>query len=355
MHPVLDLTELDAKVGRLFMAGMPGTEMDPETEALIRDYCLGGVILFSRNIADPIQLARLCRNLQNAAMGSHGVPLFLAIDQEGGRVSRLREPFTQFQGNEAIGSDPSPIEKAAEFALTTAREMTLVGLNMDLAPVVDVRKGEPEKHLEGRTFGDDPRLVGVLGGTVVRVLQENGVMAVAKHFPGLGRTSLDPHYELPTIDADGEEMEEVNLPPFRSAIAEGVSAIMTSHAIYPAMDPGLPGTLSRKVLKTLLRDELGFKGLIITDDLEMGAISRAWGVANGASLSFEAGGDILLICKDQGFVLEAIESIKGRLLKGEVPFQRLHRSIERIMDAKSRFLKGRKKILLKEVRSYFSL
>ncbi len=355
MHPTLDLTELDTKVGRLFMAGIPGTQMDPEIEALIRDYSPGGVILFSRNIEDPVQLATLCRDLQETGVRYHGTPLFLAVDQEGGRVSRLKEPFTQFPGNSAMGADPRPVERAVEFARITAREMSLTGLNMDLAPVVDVRKGEPERHLADRTFGDDPQMVGLLGGTIVRVLQENRVMAVAKHFPGLGRTSLDPHFELPTIEASEKEMEEVNLPPFKSAIDQGVSSIMTSHAIYPAMEPGLPATLSKKVLTTRLRDRLGFQGLIITDDLEMGAISKEWGTAEGAALSFEAGADILLICQDQNMVLEGIEAIKERLLQGKVPFHRLHQSVERIMNAKSRFLDGYKEISLDAVHSYFSL
>lgn len=355
MHPTLDLTELNMKVGRLFMAGMPGTKMDPGIEALIRDYCLGGVILFSRNIIDPVQLATLCRDLQEAALKYHGIPLFLAIDQEGGRVARLKDPFTQFPGNSAIGADPKPVEKAMEFAAVTAREMRLVGLNMDFAPVVDVRKGEPEKHLNGRTFGDDPQIVGLLGATVVRVLQKNGVMAVAKHFPGLGRAPLDPHYELPTIEADTNVMEEVNLPPFKTAINEGVSSIMTSHAIYSVIDPGLPATLSRKVLTTLLREKLGFQGLIITDDLEMGAISKKWGTSDGAALSFEAGADLLLICEDQDKVKEGIETVKGRVLQGKISFNRLHQSVERIMDAKSGFLIEKKGISLEKVRSYFSL
>lgn len=354
MHPTLDLSELDIKVGRLFMAGIPGPELDPETEALIRDYCLGGVILFGRNIQDPVQLATLCRDLQRTAIRCHGIPLFLAVDQEGGRVSRLREPFTQFAGNSAIAAAPRPVDKAVEFARVTAKEMNLVGLNMDLAPVVDVAGGEAEKHLAGRTFGEDPQTVALLGGTIVRVLQENGIMAVAKHFPGLGRASLDPHHELPTIEASGKEMKEVNLPPFKAAIEEGVSSIMTSHAIYPAMEPGVPATLSKEVLTRLLRDKLGFQGLIITDDLEMGAISKGWGTAEGAALSFEAGADVLLICQDQKGVLESIGTLKERLIQGRIPFRRLHQSGERVMEVKSRFLKRSRKVLLKEVRSYFS-
>ena len=309
--------------------------------------------MFSRNIKDPVQLARLCMDLQNRAMKYHGIPLFLAIDQEGGRVARLREPFTLFPGNTAIGEDSRPGERAMEFARVTAREMTLVGLNMDLAPVVDVRRGEPERHLNGRTFGDDPEKVAQLGQIIVKGLQQNGIMAVAKHFPGLGRTSVDPHHQLPTIQMDAKEMEAINFPPFAAAIREGVSGVMTSHAIYPGLDPEHPATLSWDILTKLLRERLNFQGLIITDDMEMGAIKKNWGVANGAVMAFEAGADLLLICEDQHSVSASINALREKVLHGQISFARLHQSIARIMNAKSRFLANLKKVSVEEVTAYF--
>jgi beta-N-acetylhexosaminidase len=353
MHPTLDLSELNAKIGRLFMAGIPGTAVDKATETLIREYRLGGVILFSRNIEDPVQLAELCAGLQGRAMKYHGKPLFLAVDQEGGRVSRLKEPFTLFPGNRAIGEDEDPLERARDFATVTAREMSLVGLNMDLAPVVDVRRGEPEKHLAGRLFSDRPEMVGLLGRTVVEELQTRGVMAVAKHFPGLGRTGLDPHHELPFIEADAEEIEQVNLPPFSEAIAAGVSGVMTSHAVYPALDPDTPATLSPAILQGILRDRLKFKGMIITDDLEMGAVRKKWGVPEGAVAAFAAGADILLICENQDLVFQSIELLRQRLLKGDIPLGRLHDSINRIMAAKALYLDPFRRVAMEEVQDYF--
>lgn len=355
MTSTLERSEIDAKVGSLFMAGMPGTTLDEHTDELIRDYCIGGVILFSRNIENPLQVATLCNDLQESSLKYHGTPLFMAVDQEGGRVARLREPFTSFPGNTAIGEDPQPLEKAEEFARVTAKEMSLVGLNMDFAPVVDVRRGEPEKHLAGRTFGDEPEKVSVLGKTVVKVLQENGVMATAKHFPGLGRTSLDPHYHLPTIEADAAEIETINLPPFLAAIEGGVSSIMSSHAIYPALDPDFPATMSHKILTGLIRDRLGFKGLVITDDLEMGAIKKKWGVAEGAVASFAAGADILLICEDQKLIHESIDKLKEKLMNGEIGSGRLHQSFDRIAAAKSAFLPEIEPVSLEKVSSYFGL
>ncbi|MFH1489264.1 MAG: beta-N-acetylhexosaminidase [Pseudomonadota bacterium] len=355
MNTTLELSELNSKIGQLFMIGIPGTGMDMETEALIQDYNPGGVILFSRNITEPLQVARLCRDLQANAMSSNSTPLFLSVDQEGGRVARLREPFTAFPGNRAVGMHKNPLKEAERFGHTTAREMKAVGLNMDLAPVVDVQRGEPEKHLEGRMFSEDPDVTAALGGAVIRSLQEKGVMAVAKHFPGLGRSTLDPHFELPRIEIESEEMENVNLPPFRAAVAEGVSGVMTSHAVYPALDPERPATLSPPILTDLLRKRLQFDGLIITDDLEMGAIAKRWGVAGGAVEAFVAGADILLICKSQERFLESLDQLRTKILQGEIPSRRLNESCERIMKAKSRFLDNAARISLAKVKKIFNI
>jgi beta-N-acetylhexosaminidase len=355
VNTTLELSELNSKIGQLFMVGIPGPDLDEGTEALIRDYNLGGVILFSRNIKDPVQVATLCRDLQEKAMTYHGNPLILAVDQEGGRVARLKEPFTVFPGNSAIGADAHPVEKAIEFGHVTAREMKLVGLNMNLAPVVDVQRGKLEKHLAGRSFGEDPNRVALLGRAVVRALQDNGVMAVAKHFPGLGRATVDPHFQLPRIEVDGEEIESINLPPFQAVIDEGVAAVMTSHAIYPAFDSRNPATLSPAILVNLLREKMAFDGLVITDDLEMGAIAKHWSVAEGARLALEAGADILLICKDQANVLESIKLLRSKLLKGEIKEERLEQSIQRIDKAKSRFLTPMEQVSIAEVMGHFSL
>ena len=335
------------------MTGMPGTSLDEGTELLIREYNLGGIILFSRNIDDPMQLARLCHDIQNAAKRYQCDPLFIAVDQEGGRVARLREPFTVFPGNEAIGMDERPVRKAIEFGAITAREMKMVGLNMDLAPVVDVRKGRPERHLRGRLFSKDHETVALLGSKVVKALQGNGIMAVAKHFPGLGRASIDPHLNLPVIDTDIREINEVNIPPFKAAIDMGVSAIMTSHAVYIALDPKNPATLSPVILSGLLRERLDFDGLIMTDDLEMGAIAKGYGVPEGALASFQAGSDILLICKGQKNFLESLALIREKILREELSNERLSQSLQRIKKAKSKFIKAKQKIIFKKVERYF--
>jgi len=355
LHSNLDLSELESKIGSLFMAGMPGTILDHDTDNLIRTRYLGGLILFKRNIENPVQLASLCNDIQKRALKYHGIPLFLAIDQEGGPVARLPGPFTRFPGNSAIGEDEQPVNKAEEFARITAREMSLVGLNMNLAPVLDVPRGKPEKHLAGRTFGNDPVKVALLGRTVIKTLQKNGVMSVAKHFPGLGLTPEDPHHQLPTIDFTLDEMESTDLPPFISAISESVSGVMTSHAVYPALDPVRPATISKTIITGLLRQKLNFQGLIITDDMEMGAVEKKWGTVSGSLSAFEAGADILLICKDQAKVIKAMDMLKQKFLRNEISMQRLLASLERIGKAKAKFLGRPSPVSPEDVQAYFNL
>jgi len=345
----------DKDLGQLFMVGMPGTRVDSGTEGLIRAGAVGGIILFDRNIEDPVQLAELCTELQGIATESRGRPLFLALDQEGGPVARLKAPFTQTPGNEAIGRDSHPEEKAVRFAKATAKEMTMVGLNMNLAPVLDVRAGESQSHMAGRMFSDQSEVVARLGRAVIGAFQGTGVMATAKHFPGLGAELLDPHFDLPVVDTPAEEIETVNLLPFKAAIEEGVCAVMSSHAVYTAIDPDHPATLSFRILTSLLRERLGFRGLVVTDDLEMGAIERIWGTPKGALFAFDAGADILLIAKNQQSAVEAVELLEREIDLGNIAASRVSESLNRIGDAKSGLMNFPKRVKEEELRNYFSL
>ena len=355
MNTIMDLSEINCYVGQLFMIGIPGPELDRQTESLIRDYHIGGIILFRRNIKDPLQLAKLCKDIQAVSLKNHGDSMFIAVDQEGGSVARLREPFTIFPGNESIGASPDPEKRAKEFAGITAKEMSLVGLNMDLAPVMDVKRGEPDKHLKNRIFSDDPEKVGSLGSIVIDVFQKKGIMAVAKHFPGLGLANFDPHQGNVTIIYENGETENDQLIPFKMAVKQKVSGIMTSHALYPDIDPDYPGTLSHRILTGILRERLKYKGLIITDDLEMGAISKTVGVARGAAASFEAGADILLICENQENVIEGIELLRKKILKNKITMDRLMASIDRIKTAKQYYLGAKKRISVAGIKKYFNL
>jgi beta-N-acetylhexosaminidase len=355
MNTIMDSSEIDSCIGQLFMIGMPGLSLDEGTESLIRQYNVGGIVLFKRNIDNPVQVAELCKSIQAASLRYHDTPMFIAIDQEGGAVARLKKPFTIFPGNETIGESKSPEKAVKQFASVTAKEMRMVGLNMDLAPVMDVKCGVPDRHLKSRIFSDDPEKVGLLGGVVIEILQKKGVMAVAKHFPGLGLANFDPHQGNVTIKYESTAVQKGQVAPFKRAVKKDVAGVMTSHAIYPDIDSDHPGTLSYKILTGILREKLKYKGLILTDDLEMGAISKTVGVAEGAYKSIMAGADILLICENQGNVIEGIELLRKKLFENELTMERIMTSITRIKDSKRHYLGKQKMISISGIRKYFRI
>ena len=338
--------------GSLLMIGLPGYDVDRDTEQLIMEYSPGGVILFSRNIKSPEQVAELISNLQQLSLKHNGDNFFIAVDQEGGRVARLRAPFREFPGNEIMSKSSDPVKSCEEFAKITAYEMKLVGFNMDMAPVLDVLDKNTDMVLAGRTFGSDPTLVATLGRVVIKTLQNNGIMAVAKHFPGLGVTSVDPHKDLPLMEISGHELESVHLYPFAQAIEEKVSGIMTSHGVYPAFDSVNPATTSSYILTEILRKKYCYDGLILTDDLEMGAIKGK--CSEAAVASVEAGADILLICKDQSLVKESIEALYSKAKTNTDFAEKIRASFERIKTAKEYFNINQRVVLdIAEIKKYF--
>ncbi len=314
-------------IGSLFITGIPEKYLDRETRYLIEKFSIGGIILFSRNIEDPYQLTELCIQLQKFSIDKTGIPLFISIDQEGGKVSRLKPPFTQFP-------DISELTNAERFSEISGYEMRIVGINMDMAPVLDICSMCPD-FLKGRTIGSDPEKVYTLGKKIAEGLKKNRIIPVLKHFPGLGMAKTDPHYSVTYIDIDYEELS-LHIYPFRKIIEEDAEAIMLSHGIYSCLDPDLPASLSPNVVN-LLRNELGFKGLIITDDMEMGAI-KEFGTLYGAVLAFEAGVDLILF-RSQQKAKDAILELKKVIEKNEKLYKNLLSSYKRIKDVKKRFLK----------------
>ena len=241
--------------GQRLMVGFDGTGFNDDLKFLIGTLQVGGLILFARNLGAPEQIRQLCRDCQ-ACAGRFGLPpLFIAIDQEGGQVARLKPPFTQFAGNPAM-KDP---EDAVHFARVTAMELKHLGVNMNMAPVLDVAPDGVESIMAGRVFGSDPGWVSDMGMKVIDHLQQRGIMAVAKHFPGIGRTVLDSHLALPDLDVDAKALTDVDLIPFQSAIQGNVAGIMLSHIRYTGIDPAWPASLSPAITADLLRQEDGLR------------------------------------------------------------------------------------------------
>ena len=326
----------ERSVGQRLMAGFHGTVFSAELEHLIVDLGVGGLILFKRNVGSPDQLSALCRAAQECARGCGQPPLIISIDQEGGPVARLGHPFTRFPGNPAIAN----AEQADDFARITARELSGVGINMNLAPVVDAAPAGFDSIMRDRVFGTDPEHVGRMGAAVIAGLQSRGIMAVAKHFPGIGRTTLDSHLDLPVFTEGLRSLEAYDLIPFRRAIAVRVSAVMLAHILYTELDPQLPASLSRPIVAGLLRGRMGYDGVVITDDLEMGAIARHYGFAEAVRQVLRAEVDMALICHSAGLVAEARDRIARRVASCRKIRTRHERSLARIRRLKSEYLNG---------------
>ncbi|WP_324716469.1 beta-N-acetylhexosaminidase [Carboxydochorda subterranea] len=335
---------LERQVGQLLMVGFPGVEPPPSLLERIERGEVGGVILFSRNVKTPDQVRSLVRQLQDVSLhagvpgGQAGIGLLIATDQEGGRVVRLKPPATWFPSAMALGAT-GDVELVEALALAMGRQLRAVGVNMDLAPVLDVNNNPANPVIGLRSYGEDPQLVARLGAAAVRGLQSAGVAATGKHFPGHGDTALDSHVDLPVVPHDRERLERVELVPFRAAIAGGISAIMTSHVVFPAIEPepGRPATHSRAVLEGLLRGELGFGGLIVTDCLEMRAISDRFEPGEAAVRAFEAGADLILVSHTESRQREAYRALVDAARSGRISRQRLRESVERVLALKRRY------------------
>ncbi len=328
------MTDLRDQIGQLFMLGFSGTSVSSELAALMADYRPGGLIVFSRNLNSPGQIASLTNDLQKLATNS---PLLLSIDQEGGRVSRLPAGFTIFPPCAVLGHCGSA-ELAYAAAAATAAELRAVGLNMNMAPVLDVDTNPDNPIIGDRAFGAKPEQVCELGLATMAGLQDNKVVACGKHFPGHGDTIADSHKELPVVRASAERLRALELRPFRHAIDNGLATIMTAHVMYPSLDPTYPATLSSTILTGLLRDELRFNGVILTDDLEMHAIIDHYGIEDAVVRAFQAGADILLICKDRDREVAAMEGLYRAVKDGTIPMTRIEESLRRIARLKERFL-----------------
>ena len=320
--------------GQRLMVGFEGDEFSNDLRYLIGELKVGGIILFSQNITSPGQLKDLCNTSQRHAAASRNLPLFIAVDQEGGKVARLKDPFTEFPGNPHMQCE----DDASRFAEITAAELSRVGLNMNMAPVLDVAPDNIESIMASRAFGHDPAWVECLGLKVIHHLQKNGIMAVAKHFPGIGRTALDSHIDLPRLDADLSDLKSFDIIPFQAAIKNDVSGIMLSHILYHKIDPDWPASMSRRIARDLLRNQLGYTGLTLTDDLDMGAIVKHYDIKSVIHQTLDADIDIILICHKGPNIQLAYETILTKFKDSPKFEARGIKSVERIVKAKQKYL-----------------
>jgi beta-N-acetylhexosaminidase len=328
-------SSLRRNIGQLLIGSLPGMSVTAELRSLTREFGLGGVTLFSRNIEAPEQVAELGHDLQ--ALASEA-PLWVAVDQEGGRVARLRAPFTEWPPMAVLGRSGDE-ELAYRFGAALAAELKAVNINLDFAPVLDIHTNPDNPVIGDRALSESAQVVGRLGAAIVRGIQQGGVAACGKHFPGHGDTSVDSHLDLPIVEHPPDRIRRVECVPFERAIRAGVGFMMTAHVLVPSLDEHNPATLSPNIVHGLLREELGFEGVIVSDDLEMKALTRTCSVPDTAVQSVVAGCDGFLVCGgDVERQVASLEALVHAVEEGRLPYRRLEDALKRQRRAKERFL-----------------
>ncbi|MBI1862154.1 MAG: beta-N-acetylhexosaminidase [Deltaproteobacteria bacterium] len=338
-------------VGQLFIVGFDGFSVPIAFKRFIAESNLGGVIYFEGNVQSPTQLAELSNEIQFSCRAKGSPPLVVSIDHEGGKVTRLVKPFTKFPGNDYIGDLGSP-KVAFQFGMVIGKELKAIGVNMNCAPVVDVNSNPESPIIGSRAFSKDPEVCGRMGSAVCRGLQKMGVMAVAKHFPGHGGTTEDSHLALPVVTKTMEQLDELELIPFKRVIKSRVEGVMTAHIMNRNLDPEYPATLSKATLTDLLRTKMRFSRLIISDDLEMKAIADKWDPIRSAVLAVQAGCDMLIYKGEAGVPQAQIDAIIVAVEKGEIPLAQLEQKVVRIQTAKKAYCEQKEPIDITEVGQY---
>jgi beta-glucosidase-like glycosyl hydrolase len=328
---------LEQKIGQMIMVAVPGDRMNYKTEMIVKQYRPGGVILFGHNLSSFENNKKFIHDLQDASYSYAGIPLFVSVDQEGGRVVRIVSGVTQFPGAMAAGVS-GDTDLAYRWGRILGAELCMTGVNMNLAPVLDVNNNPRNPVINTRSFGSDPGLVADLGAAYLEGVQESRCISVGKHFPGHGDTDKDSHLTLPVIRHGMERLRGIELVPFKQAIGAGVECIMTAHIAYPEiLGAGEPATESKKFLTDMLRKEFRFDGLVITDDMEMHAISRRQEMGDAAVRSVLAGADIILISSYEGNIPAIINAVKTAVREKRITEERINASAARIIETKIRY------------------
>lgn len=331
---------VEEKIGQLFFIGISGPDFDQNTENLIREIKPGGICLFARNIREPLQT----RNLLDSIRSHSVVPPLLSVDQEGGLVDRIKRIFTPMPAADKIRTK----ENAATLARITAQVLLMLGFNMNFAPVVDVVDGERKNYTNGlysRAFGNSADETAELAARYLYELEAHGCIGCLKHFPGLGASQADSHDELPTVLISRDEFFAKDILPYRRLIeAQAASAVMVAHANFPKLNLRqtvqngkiLPSSLDHTIVTSLLRHELGSQGLVITDDLEMGAITKNFDIGEACVLAIEAGVDMLAVCAGEDAIRKGSTAVSAAVERGRITVERLDASIDRIFALKKR-------------------
>jgi beta-N-acetylhexosaminidase len=332
-------TDIGRKVAQLLFVGLPGSQLSSEDKSKLHELAPGGVILFKRNYENLHQIVSLTNEIQSAIIpNSHkGWATWMSVDHEGGRVQRFGDPFTKIPPAKVWGDLNSP-KTIFELGFIMAKELHAVGIRVNFAPVADVPRDVNAPALGDRAFSLDPEVVANIVSATVRGLQKGGVLAVAKHFPGHGSANVDSHNDLPKCHLTKEQLEECDWLPFRRAIRARCNGIMTAHILNTALDTEKPATLSKKIIRDLLRGSLRFQGLVFSDDMEMGAIVNDYGIEDASMMAVEAGCDHVLICQNFDAALKVHERLVRAFESNMLPLSMLDDSLRRIATFKTEYI-----------------
>ncbi|WP_409228895.1 beta-N-acetylhexosaminidase [Gudongella sp. SC589] len=325
---------LQEKIGQLLMGGFEGTEISQREVSLIEDYHIGGFIFFGRNITDEEGRRNLIRDLKSINYNSP-IPLFLAVDEEGGSVTRLSGIFRNLPPQSRLGERGDP-DTAYEYGAIQGEKLGRLGFNVNFSPVLDVDSNPDNPVIGNRAISQNPGVVSELGIKVWKGISDQGVVPVGKHYPGHGDTDVDSHTLLPVIDKSKEELLSTELIPFQASIDYGIPALMVGHLLIPALDDK-PASLSGIIMKELLREDQGFDGVLFSDDLTMGAIVGSMTVSEAAVEFIAAGGDVALICHGETNLVEAFEAIEAAVGEGSLLEEDIDCKVVRIIRLKEDF------------------
>ncbi|SHG47087.1 beta-N-acetylhexosaminidase [Ornithinibacillus halophilus] len=333
------MNNLDKKVGKLLVVGFSGKTVPDHIRELIHNYHIGGIILFGRNIGTPEEILTLTTDLQSEAKkAGYEYPLMICVDQENGVVRRLGEGATIFPGAMTLGATDNP-ENAYKIGVATGKELLALGINWNLAPVLDVNNNPDNPVIGVRSFGESPEKVAEFGKEMMRGMQDAGVITTLKHFPGHGDTNVDSHLDLPVISHTKERLDNIELLPFKKNIEAGADTVMSAHVYFPSIESqsGIPATLSSKVITGLLREELGFNGVVTTDCMEMNAIANGVGTEQGGVEAVKAGVDFVMIShtpeKQKGTHKAIVEAVHS----GHIPEAMIEQANQRIDTLKQKY------------------
>ena len=326
------------QIGQLFMIGLEGKTLTPQEKDFLVKNDIGGVILFDRNLGTPQEIHKLCADIQSLRHKTKSkLPFFISIDMEGGRVARLKAPFTQWPAAAKIGTLDST-SVAFRFAQSMGLELKAVGINLDYAPCIDVFTNPKNTVIGDRAFSTDPEQVAKMASAVVRGYIKSGIIACAKHFPGHGHTIIDSHLDLPVEDADMDRLNQVELVPFKKVFRARIDMVMTAHIKFPKVDKDWPITLSEIFIQKILRGELRYRNLIISDDLDMKALAAHYDRDKIPVRALQAGCDILLYCNEMDRPPIALEMVRKAVADGLVKTNQIEESYKRVVTLKKDLL-----------------